>query len=87
MNWIGRIDSLINIVFTWKTSPVKTFADAQRIQSTLSGTGVGSIVSIFPTVMNNEDLQKLVWEVSNLSPALLEKVRAAYTTPRANWRT
>jgi tripartite-type tricarboxylate transporter receptor subunit TctC len=37
----------------WKTSPVKTFADAQKIESTLSGTGVGSTVSIFPTVMNN----------------------------------
>jgi tripartite-type tricarboxylate transporter receptor subunit TctC len=53
MNWVGRIDSLINIVFLWKTSPVKTFADAQAIQSTLSGTGVGSTVSIYPTVMNN----------------------------------
>ena len=53
MNWIGRLDSLINIVFLWKTSPVKTFADAQNIQSTLSGTGVGSTVSIYPTVMNN----------------------------------
>jgi len=52
-NWIGRIDSLINIVFMWKTSPVKTVADAQRIESTLSGTGVGSTVSVFPTVMNN----------------------------------
>src|SRR5207302_2948791 len=40
-------------VFMWKTSPVKTIADAQRIESTLSGTGVGSTVSIFPTVMNN----------------------------------
>ena len=53
LNWIGRIDSLINIVFTWKTSPVKTFADAQKIESTLSGTGAGSTVSIYPTVMNN----------------------------------
>ena len=53
MNWVGRIDSLVNMVFTWKTSPVKTFADAQRIESTLSGTGVGSTVSIYPTVMNN----------------------------------
>jgi tripartite-type tricarboxylate transporter receptor subunit TctC len=52
-NWIGRIDSLINIVFMWKTSPVKTVADAQRIESTLSGTGAGSTVSIYPTVMNN----------------------------------
>ena len=53
LNWVGRIDSLINIVFLWKTSPVKTIADAQRIESTLSGTGAGSTVSIYPTVMNN----------------------------------
>jgi tripartite-type tricarboxylate transporter receptor subunit TctC len=53
LNWVGRLDSLINMVFMWKTSPVKTFADAQKIESTLSGTGVGSTVSIFPTVMNN----------------------------------
>ena len=53
LNWVGRVDSLINIVFTWMTSPVKTFADAQKIQSTLSGTGAGSTVSIYPTVMNN----------------------------------
>jgi tripartite-type tricarboxylate transporter receptor subunit TctC len=53
LNWIGRIDSLINIVFMWKTSPVKTVADAQRIESKLSGTGVGSTVSVYPTVMNN----------------------------------
>lgn len=52
-NWIGRIDSLINIVFMWKTSPVKTAADAMRIESKLSGTGAGSTVSIYPTVMNN----------------------------------
>jgi tripartite-type tricarboxylate transporter receptor subunit TctC len=53
LNWIGRVDSLINMVFTWKTSPVKTFADALKTEATLSGTGVGSTVSIYPTVMNN----------------------------------
>jgi tripartite-type tricarboxylate transporter receptor subunit TctC len=37
----------------WKTSPVKTFADAQKIESTLSGTGVGSTVAIYPSVTNN----------------------------------
>jgi tripartite-type tricarboxylate transporter receptor subunit TctC len=52
-NWVGRVDSLINIVFMWKTSPVKTFADALKIESKLSGTGAGSTVSIYPTVMNN----------------------------------
>jgi tripartite-type tricarboxylate transporter receptor subunit TctC len=165
LNWIGRIDSLVNIVFLWKTSPVKTFADAQKLESTLSGTGVGSTVSIYPTVMNNvlgtkfklvmgykgsneamlavergeveghstswtalkvahpdwirdanvailvqfdatmkdpellaeaqrinvgvsplagEELQRLVAQVSELPPALLDKVRAAYTLPRTN---
>src|SRR5215813_221195 len=53
LNWVGRVDSLINIVFLWHTSKVKTFADAQKIESTLSGTGAGSTVSIYPTVMNN----------------------------------
>lgn len=52
-NWIGRIDSLINIVFMWHTSPVKTFADAQRVESTLAATGAGSTVAIYPTVTNN----------------------------------
>lgn len=52
-NWIGRIDSLVNMVFLWHTSPVKTFDDALKIESKLSGTGVGSTVSVYPTVTNN----------------------------------
>jgi tripartite-type tricarboxylate transporter receptor subunit TctC len=53
LNFIGRIDSLINIVMMWKTSKVKSIADAQMNVSTLSGTGAGSTVSIYPTVLNN----------------------------------
>ena len=52
LNWIGRIDSLINVVFLWHTSPVKSVADALKTEAKLSGTGVGSTVSIYPTVMN-----------------------------------
>jgi tripartite-type tricarboxylate transporter receptor subunit TctC len=53
LNWIGRVNPLINIVMTWKTCPVKTIAEAQKTQVTLSGTGAGSTVSIYPTVLNN----------------------------------
>jgi tripartite-type tricarboxylate transporter receptor subunit TctC len=53
LNWIGRVDSLINIVMTWKTSPVKTVADAQKTEATLSSTGAGSTSSVYPAVMNN----------------------------------
>ena len=52
-NWIGRVDSLVNMVFMWKTSPVKTIADALKTQSTLSATGVGSTVYVYPNVMNH----------------------------------
>jgi hypothetical protein len=38
LNWVGRVDSLINIVFMWNTSKVKTFADAQTTQLVV-GTG------------------------------------------------
>jgi tripartite-type tricarboxylate transporter receptor subunit TctC len=53
LGWIGRVDSLINIVMMWKTSPVKSVADAQKINSTLSSTGAGSTSSVYPNVMNN----------------------------------
>jgi hypothetical protein len=46
-------------------------AEAQKIR-----------VGISP--LPGEALQKLVAEVSDLSPALLERVRAAYTTRRTN---
>jgi len=28
LNWLGRVDSLINIVMMWRSSPWKTIADA-----------------------------------------------------------
>src|SRR5262245_61839703 len=53
LGWLGRADSLVNMVAMWKTAPVQTFAEAQQREATLSGTGVGSTVSVYPIVMNN----------------------------------
>ena len=53
LNWVGRIDSLINMVFMWKTSKVQSVEDALKTEALLSGTGAGSTVSIYPTAMNN----------------------------------
>jgi tripartite-type tricarboxylate transporter receptor subunit TctC len=53
LNWIGRVDSLINMIFTVKSSKVQSIEEAKKYEATLSGTGVGSTVSIFPTVMNH----------------------------------
>ena len=43
---------LINMVFTWKTSPVKTFADARKLNRRCRDRRRLD-VSIYPTVMNN----------------------------------
>ena len=52
-NWIGRINSLINMVMTWQNVPVRTIDDAFKRTTTLAGTGAGSTASIYPTVLNN----------------------------------
>src|SRR5215510_8466221 len=87
LNWVGRLDSLINIVFMWKTSPVKTFADAQKIEATLSGTGVGSTVSIYPTVMNNVlgTKFKLIMGYKGSSDAMLAVERGEVEGHSTSW--
>jgi tripartite-type tricarboxylate transporter receptor subunit TctC len=87
MSWVGRVDSLINIVFMWKTSPVKTFADATKIESTLSGTGAGSTVSIYPTVMNNvfRTKFKLVMGYKGSNEAMLAVERGEVEGHSTSW--
>jgi tripartite-type tricarboxylate transporter receptor subunit TctC len=87
LNWLGRIDSLINMVFMWKTSPVKTIADAQRVESTLSGTGAGSTVSIYPTVMNNVlgTRFKLIMGYRGSSEAMLAVERGEVEGHSTSW--
>jgi tripartite-type tricarboxylate transporter receptor subunit TctC len=99
LNWIGRISPLINIVMIWKTSPVKTVADAQQTEVTLGGTGVGSTVSIYPTVMNNMfgTKYKLIMGYKGSSEAMLALERGevaghstaweALKTAHPSWKT
>ena len=51
-NWVGRIGSYNNITIFWHTSPIKTIADALKLDSTMGATGVGSAVYIYPNMMN-----------------------------------
>jgi tripartite-type tricarboxylate transporter receptor subunit TctC len=53
LNWVGRASPLVNIVMIWKSVAVKTIPEAQKTEVTLAGTGAGSTVSIYPSVMNN----------------------------------
>ena len=87
LGWIGRVDSLINIVMMWHTSPVKSIADAQKIESNLSGTGAGSTVSIYPTVLNNVlgTRFKLVMGYKGSSEAMLAMERGEVEGHSTAW--
>lgn len=51
-NWIGRISSYNIVTLNWHTSKVRSIADAQKTESSMGATGVGSTVYIYPRVMN-----------------------------------
>ncbi len=51
-NWIGRINSNVEVQQTWYTSPVKTIADARKYEVILGGTGPESSSVVFPRMLN-----------------------------------
>src|SRR5437660_7122000 len=50
--WIGRVAPSNNIFMQWHTSKVQSIADSQRIESSLAGTGPGSIAETVPRLLN-----------------------------------
>jgi tripartite-type tricarboxylate transporter receptor subunit TctC len=49
---IGRMTDNIELQVTWHTSPTKTFADAQKRETTTAATGAAGISSFVPRVTN-----------------------------------
>ncbi len=49
--WIGNVIADNNIVATWHATPIKTIADAQRLESTMGATGYNTSAQ-YPTVLN-----------------------------------
>ncbi len=50
--YVGRVATSNNIFMQWHTSKVQSIADSQRIESTLAGTGPGSIAETVPRLFN-----------------------------------
>jgi tripartite-type tricarboxylate transporter receptor subunit TctC len=51
-NWLGSPNSEVGLFLTWGTSPVKTLADAQRIEITVGATGAASTPAYYSRVLN-----------------------------------
>jgi tripartite-type tricarboxylate transporter receptor subunit TctC len=86
-NWIGRIAPLINIVMIWHTVPAKTHEDTLKREVALAGTGVGSTVSIYPTVMNHVfgTKYKLVMGYKGSNEAMLALERGEVEGHSTSW--
>ena len=52
LNWIGRVSGILEVHFTWKTSPAKTIQDAMRHEIPMAGTGPGSPSEGYPKLLN-----------------------------------
>jgi tripartite-type tricarboxylate transporter receptor subunit TctC len=50
--YIGRVATSNNVFMQWHSSKVQSIADSQRIESTLAGTGPGSIAETIPRLFN-----------------------------------
>jgi tripartite-type tricarboxylate transporter receptor subunit TctC len=51
-NWIGSLQSFVQIALSWHTSPVKTFEDALTHELVVGATGSGSGTNLYPKLLN-----------------------------------
>jgi tripartite-type tricarboxylate transporter receptor subunit TctC len=50
--YVGRVATSNNVFMQWHASKVQSIADSQKIESTLAGTGPGSIAETIPRLFN-----------------------------------
>ena len=53
LGWIGASSVPSRICIAWESSPIKTVGDLFKTEFIVGSTGVGSVYSILPTVMND----------------------------------
>jgi tripartite-type tricarboxylate transporter receptor subunit TctC len=63
-NWIGRLAPVVEVTYTWHTSPTKTLADARLRETVMGGSGAAS-----PTVFYLKALNQLAGTKFRIIPA------------------
>ena len=76
-NWIGRVNSNVEVEQTWHTAAVKTIEDARSKEAILAGTGPESSSVVFPRILNDMFGMKLRvipgYEGVNMASLAMEK--------------
>ncbi len=63
-SWIGRVAPVVEVTYTWHTSPTKTLQDAQKRETVMGGSGAAS-----PTVFYLKALNQLAGTKFKIIPA------------------
>ncbi|MBX9775216.1 MAG: hypothetical protein K2Y71_12480 [Xanthobacteraceae bacterium] len=51
-NWLGALDRADGMCITWRSSPVRTWDDLLKKESTVGSSGVGSQMDTYPAMLN-----------------------------------
>jgi tripartite-type tricarboxylate transporter receptor subunit TctC len=89
LNWIGRVASLANVTFTWKTSKVRTIDDATRTESLIASIADASPLALYPRVMNNTigTRFKVITGYADSNDTLLAVERGEVEGSTVSWAT
>ena len=52
-NWLGSLDRADGMCITWRSSPIKTWADLLARESTVGSSGAGSQMDAYPAMLNH----------------------------------
>jgi tripartite-type tricarboxylate transporter receptor subunit TctC len=53
INWLGSLNNEVGVMEVWHTVPVKTVADARKVQVIVGSTAPGTDSEVYPALMNN----------------------------------
>jgi tripartite-type tricarboxylate transporter receptor subunit TctC len=86
-NYIGRVATSNNIFMQWHSSKVQSLADSRRMESSLAGTGPGSIADTVPKLLNvlTGTRFKLITGYPASSEAMLAMERGEVDGASSSW--
>lgn len=86
-NWIGRIGAAVNVAMIWHASPIMTVDDLKTRETTTGATGAGSVVAVYPNVLNHMfgTKFKIVMGYAGSAEAMLAMERGEVEAHTASW--
>jgi tripartite-type tricarboxylate transporter receptor subunit TctC len=89
LNWIGRIASVANVTFTWKTSKVTTIEEATSTVALIASIADTSPLALYPRVMNSTlgTKFKVITGYADSNATLLAVERGEMDGSTVSWAT